>query len=348
MHRTNVTHWLRSATGQLTLSYLAIIMLMSIGFSVVFYNTSSHALGRQLPRPETFGAQRDGRPQDLSDDVAGFGPGMSAFLAQRIAEGRRELLTRLIMLNILALIAGAGLSYYLARRTLEPIEENMEAQSQFVSDASHELRTPLTTLQTTNEVALRRSKLSPSDIQTILQTNIEEVAKLKSLTDSLLHLARQDSDELVLSDVSLQEIAADAMNIVAPLAIQKNITVDDAVPDVVVRVHRAAMAETLVILLDNAIKYSPPGSTVFLTGGDQGRRRCISVRDEGAGIRAADLPRIFERFYRADQSRNKQQVQGYGIGLALAQKIVHQHGGHITARSPVGEGATFTIALPIS
>lgn len=332
----------RSTTMRLALSYLAIIMLMSIGFSVVFYNASSRELGRQLPPA----IMMDDRL--LREDTGGRGRRIDDFLQQRIAEGRRVLLRRLIALNLVALTAGSALSYYLARRTLKPIEDNMEAQAQFVSDASHELRTPLTAMQTMNEVALRRGKLSVSDAKDIIGKNIEEVVKLKALTDGLLKLARHDGAQIPKTAVSLQDIASEAMNRIVALAQSKDISVEDRVSGIKVFGDASGLTQIAVILLDNAVKYSPEGTTIYLTSEKKGKYGLLHIRDEGQGIRPYDLRKIFDRFYRADQSRSKQTVEGHGIGLSLAKKIAEQHDGDITAASTVGKGSTFTLKIPLA
>jgi len=270
------------------------------------------------------------------------------YFERRAAEGRRSITHRLVVLNLTTLVAGGGLSYYLARRTLKPIEDNMEAQSQFVSDASHELRTPLTTLQTSNEVALRNKKLTLDESKALIEQNIDEVAKLQALTDGLLTLARPDSGQIIVDTVSLQDVAGDAMNRVISQAQARAITIDDAVGQVTVLANRQTLAQAVVVLLDNAIKYSPEGSTIYLEGGKRAKRAYVSVCDEGPGIRPYDLRRIFDRFYRADQSRSTQHVWGNGIGLSLAKKLVEQQGGEIRATSTVGKGSIFTIILPLS
>jgi signal transduction histidine kinase len=356
MYIPKIKKFIASTTGRLAGSYLVIIMLMSVGFSIVFYNTSSHALGRQVPPPETYTFQRfDGSTAiGIGGVNTGGLPGQKVtrniddFFQERIAEGRTELIRRLIMLNVLTLVTGGILSYYLARRTLEPIEANMEAQAQFVSDASHELRTPLTALQTTNEVALRRPKISTDEAKKILKDNVEEVVKLKDLTDGLLRLAKQDTHTLRGVPVSLQAVAADALNTIVSAAQAKEITVHDTVPAVKVWGEQPALVQALGILLDNAVKYSPAKTAITVEGGQHGKYGYMRVRDTGGGIAPADMPHIFDRFYRADQSRSKQKVEGYGIGLALAKKIVEQHNGEISADSIGGKGAAFTIHIPLA
>lgn len=370
----------RSATTRLALSYLLIIMLMSIGFSFVFYRTSYHELGRQVPPPairaidqaedqdgpasNNTGATGDNtatstnsavnntaQPYHAPHDEFARDPAVRAFLEKRVAEARHNLLLKLIYLNLAAVVIGGMLSYVLARRTLLPIEANMQAQLQFVSDASHELRTPLTSLKTINEVAIRRPNLSSASAKELFAENVEEISRLQELTDGLLQLARPDSVPLAMAPVSLQEIASDAMNRIIRPAQSKNITVDDTVPSIQVFGNRQALVQVLTILLDNAIKYSPANSTISLSGEQKGKNGIVHIKDTGIGIEPKDLPHIFERFYRADKSRSEQQresASGYGIGLSIAHKIIHRHHGTISVTSELGKGSTFSIQLPLA
>jgi signal transduction histidine kinase len=349
-----------ATTTRLAATYIVIIMLMSIGFSIVFYNASSHQLGRQLPPQSVY--DREGLALQQAFGVPGQNTGSTPqalafhhesiddFLQKRINEGRHALLIRLLWLNALALIGGTALSYYLARRTLAPIEEAMEAQRQFVSDASHELRTPLTALQTTNEVALRKPKLSTKEMHELLQYNVAEAVKLKALSDALLGLLKNEGHAPRLTSVSLQDAVADAMNQIVRLALDKKIAVHDDVPPIAVFAHPLGLSQAITILLDNAVKYSPSGSTIYLSATKKARFAYLQVRDEGIGIKASDLPHIFRRFYRADKSRTSQQMSpsGYGLGLAIAQKIIHSLHGSIDVESTPGSGTTFTIKLPLA
>lgn len=316
-------------------------MLMSIGFSVVFYNTSSHELGRQLPPPSSFGVNRYA-------DFQGSGPRIDDFFEDRISEGRHQLLLKLIFVNITALLVGGIISYSLARRTLEPIEKNMEAQAQFVSDASHELRTPLTVLQTTNEVALRRKNISTAEAKKLLTFNIQEAEKLRNITDNLLRLAKLENDTLDRTSVPATDIVSDALNMVVGSAVAKDIAIEDSVrKDVQVHADKASLTQALTTVIDNAIKYSPVKSIVRVVVTADNHNAYFVIADEGPGISAENLPHIFERFYRADESRNKQQHEGFGIGLSIAKKIIDKHGGEISVISSES-GATFTIKVPLS
>lgn len=335
---------LTSRTGRLTLSYLLIIMVMSIGFSTILYHTSSEQLGRQMP-PD--GYRQNIEPEQLSDRDSSQ-RNLDQFLYTRISEGRHQLIIQFLLINVGALVGGTLLSYLLARRTLEPIEAAMEAQSRFIGDASHELRTPLTAIRTSNEVMLRRKTLGISEAREALASNIEEVGRLQELTDSLLSLAKQEKLTLHTTQTDTSAVLADALNRVVAAAQAKDIAVEDQTKPHIITTDKAKLEQVVVILLDNAIKYSHEHSTVTVTSSKKGKYFSFSVHDTGIGIRATDLPNIFKRFYRADQSRTKNTRSGYGLGLAIADNIVTQLGGEIIAESELGKGSTFTIKLPIS
>lgn len=318
---------------RLTGTYLAIIMAMSVGFSVIFYSVSMRELDR---RPHTISLMDIAPDPDTRltfDD----------YLSNRAEEARTSLLVDLILVNLMALISGGILSYLLAQYTLRPIEENMEAQAQFVSDASHELRTPLTALRTANEVALRDKKLKIADARAVIADNIEDITRLQSLADSMLGLLRDDTAGFQ-ADVSLPDVVSEAMNVVVNQAQAKNISVEDATGDTKLYGNARSLTQLLTILLDNAIKYSPGGSAVHVSSEVQGRSLVLTVKDEGVGMDEEAIKNAFTRFYRAEESRS---TSGYGLGLSIAKKIAEAHHGKIAIESAVGVGSTFTITLPL-
>lgn len=319
-------------------TYLIIIMTMSIVFSVIFYSTAANELDRrprELPSSalSTYQIQNGG---DFRD-----------YLTQRADEGRASLLAELIIINILMLGIGALISYLLAERTLKPIEDNMEAQSQFVSDASHELRTPLTAIRTSNEVALRNKKLTLVEARELLDENVQDVARLQDLTDSMLGLLKDDDKTLLKQDVDLQSALSDAMNAVVPQALAKHITIEDSVAHVTFQGNPQAITQLATILLDNAVKYSPEHATIAVGSQQTTRTVMLIVRDQGIGMDEETIDQIFTRFYRADKARTLQGTKGYGLGLAIAKKIVDAHGGKIHVESVLEQGTTFRVELPI-
>jgi signal transduction histidine kinase len=317
-------------------TYLVIIMTMSVIFSAIFYGTAARELERpprSTPGTGTFMMQN-------TDDLR-------EYLSERAEQGRTSLLGQLVIVNIMMLAVGALISYLLAERTLKPIEENMESQAQFVSDASHELRTPLTAIRTSNEVALRDKKLTIVTARQLIKENIQDVTRLQDLTDSMLGLLKDDDVTLHMQDVDLQRAVSDAMNAVVPQALEKRIKIEDSVAHVVVSGNPQALTQLATILLDNAIKYSSKNSTIVVASTTQQRSVTLSVSDEGIGMDADTREHIFTRFYRADKARTQQGAHGYGLGLSIAQKIVTSHRGKIRVESELDKGSTFYVELPI-
>jgi signal transduction histidine kinase len=327
---------IRSAVFRLSLSYLVIIMSLSIGFSFWLYHISYKELTYDLRRPV------------IEQLTPGGFLNFDEFRTNRLNENQDHLQQSLILLNIGVLILGSVASYALAKRTLKPIEQSMEAQSRFTADASHELRTPLTAMETEIEVALRDKKLSIDQATELLKSNLEEVIKLKALSDSLLTLAYQDNaDEHMFKPVDLAKIAQSATDQLASVAKKKHITIKQVTPKSVVKGDDKTLNELAIILLDNAIKYSEAGQTVRVKTKTRGQWGRLTIEDEGIGIKASDLPHIFERFYRTDPSRSKNAPGGHGLGLSIAQKIVELHAGSITVRSTFGKGTSFIVSIPL-
>ena len=329
----------RSAAVRLTVWYLALIMILSIGTSFALYHVSSSRLEENAKRQVEFFSGLLG-PGNASD--------FAKLRHQQLEEDRAQLKGNLVIFNLLVLIGGGGASYGLARRTLKPIEEVLESQIRFTGDASHELRTPITAIQTENEVALRNPKLSRGEAIELLKSNLAEAAKLRDLSEGLLSLAYTDHDSDYSGEYVVYDIVAKAKDRVAKAAALKKIAI--GVPkkndNLKARGHEQKLVDLVAILLDNAVKYSPPGSKVKVAAKQHGKYAEISVSDQGQGIKKEDLPNVFERFYRADHSRSKQKSGGYGLGLAIAKKIADQHGGSIEVRSAVGKGSVFTARLP--
>ncbi|MBP9826998.1 HAMP domain-containing histidine kinase [Candidatus Saccharibacteria bacterium] len=331
----------QSATQKLTAMYLVIILLISFFFSIIVYQISSREIEAGLVRQEEVLRSVPRYRMMLND------PDVIHERSLRIIEGRTRIIGNLIVLNIIIAAAGGVGSYLLARRTLLPIQEAHEAQVRFTADASHELRTPLATMQTEIEVALRDPKLTLSQSHELLKSNLEELANLQSLSESLLYLAQGKNDQRDFSTLEVSDLLSKAIKRVKSLAHQKGVVVQSA-PKVAAKVRgvESQLIELVVILLDNAIKYSHAGATVNLSAKVYKKTVDIIVGDQGIGIAKADITHIFDRFYRVNTHRSKTQVSGHGLGLAIAQEISEVHGGYIKVMSQFGKGSTFTVSLP--
>lgn len=327
---------------RLALSYLAVIMTLSLAFSVIIYAITSAQLNRPLPPGEH--AQQ---PPELVERQ------FNRRLEQRNRETRGSVIMSLAALNGVMLLVGYWLSLLLARRTLAPIERSIEQQAQFVSDASHELRTPLAALLLVNEVALRKSTLTEKKARQVLSQNVAEIKKLTELSNSLLDLAKSEQTmtepELVNPAALIQEVAAQFM----PAARVKQVTISyqnrGFAHDVSLQAN--AVRQILAILVDNAIKYAPPKNGEVNVIAWVNRKKHVlefTVRDNGPGIAPGDQKHIFERFYRADAARTRTDASGHGLGLAIAKSLADRCGYTIRVKSQPPNGAEFTLVVPCS
>lgn len=323
---------IRSAVLKLTFAYLLIIMALSIAFSITLYRISDGELSRGLRRP----GQAVFRETSMYD--------FDMFREDRLSEGRENLKNNLILLNIITFGAGFAASYLLARKTLEPIAEAMKMQMQFTADASHELRTPLTAMQTEIEVALRDKNLSKEEARELLESNLEEVEKLRQLSDGLLRLAQHNGKKLTNQTTNVAKAVALATEHVEKRAESKQIQINTVMnQDLNIKADSASVSEVISILLDNAIKYSNKQTAITVSAKSDGNFVTLRVADQGMGILARDIPYIFDRFYRADESRAKSNAGGYGLGLSIAKKIVDLNGATIAVEKSSKKGSTFVL-----
>ncbi len=258
---------------------------------------------------------------------------------------------KLLSLRYLYLLFGAVLlmlavawigGNFLADRTIAPLVKTLENQKRFAADASHELRTPLAVLLSSLELLEMQYPKQP-----LLSGMKEEVLGMSALIGDLLELARMDNRQPVVRRETFD------LNLLADWATagvtgQRNVQVinvgGEAVP---IRADKEMIRRLLLILLDNAVKYSPENSLVKVRVTKEDKVCRIEVEDRGIGIDAKDIPHIFERFYRADKTRSRQ-TAGTGLGLAIAMEIVERHGGGIEVISTPGEGSLFVVRLPNS
>ncbi|MGB2626311.1 MAG: ATP-binding protein [Candidatus Acidiferrum sp.] len=234
---------------------------------------------------------------------------------------------------------------------LERIDSSVNRITQFTADASHDLRTPLALIRTNAELALRRTR-TETEYRETLRRILESTEETTNLIEHLLTLARADAgaSQLTFEVVDLEPILARACQQARLLASAKNLyftfeTVDN-VDSYLVHGDATALERLLLTILDNAVKYTPAGGNVTLRAQIDDRTATVEIEDTGMGIPEIDLPRIFDRFYRADQARSRE-IRGSGLGLAIARWIAEMHKGTIEAESKVGEGTRMRIKLPI-
>ncbi len=232
-------------------------------------------------------------------------------------------------------------------RMLSRLEEAFERLRRFTADASHELRTPLTVIQSVGEVALQEN-LDAAAYRDRIGSMLEDVARLSRLVDSLLTLTRADAGALSMcrKEIDAARLAAQAVEDMRPLAEEKgqNLTLSAEGP-LLVRADEATLRLALVNLLDNAIKYTPPSGAIAVKLRVRDNETLIEVTDNGPGIPIEHADRIFDRFYRVDQSRSGQ-AGGAGLGLAIAKWAVEANGGRIELENREAGGSTFRLVLP--
>lgn len=315
-------------------------MSISVVFSVAIYNIASNEVNDRLRQLQT-NIQNAPFPVDVPERL-----NYAALRNAQYEAANQNLAWRLMYANIVILVAGGAGSYFLARRTLRPIEEAHEAQTRFVSDASHELKTPLAVMKMELEVALRDAHLSEQEAREIIESSLEEVNKLSTLSNTLLQLSQFDHTTLEIAPVSLSDTIRYIIKKYDKTG--KRITLS-APKSLVLTANQTSIEELLTILVDNALKYSPKDSVVAVTLAKHDRHAVVTVANSGNGISPEDLPHIFDRFYRADTARTRNnKVDGHGLGLSLAKRIVELHNGELSVSSALKHDTIFTISLPIA
>lgn len=226
------------------------------------------------------------------------------------------------------------------------IEESFETQKRFLADASHDLKTPQSIIKSHCDVSLSKARTSDEYIET-LETIRQNVEKMTGLTNRILKVSELDSDTLILhmEDINLKEIVATIVRTMEPKAGRNNISINICGDSkLMVRGDKSQLTEMFENLIDNAIKYNNKGGSVDIKLSSLGDEAVVSVRDTGIGIAAGKTGRIFDRFYRADESRGV--TEGSGLGLSIAKAIVEGHGGRMEVKSEPGKGSSFTAYLP--
>lgn len=339
--KSQTNNMFTQARFKLTGWYLLIIMTISLSFSAFIYKSVTTEFQRRLANIE--------RRLDLPNRGVPLPPGQERFFIEDFKATRLQILYILIYTNGLILVFSAGAGYFLAGKTLNPIENAMEEQKRFVADASHELKTPLTALITTTEVMLNDKKLNLESAKKALKENLSEAENLKYLTESLLSLAayQQNEGSFPQNKVNIKDIVNKSIKTLGPQARRKNIKITDNSKKIIFNANVEMMQKLLTIILDNAIKYTLKNGKVSISTKKTKKNIVISIKDNGVGIAKKDLDHIFDRFYRADLSRSKSKSHGFGLGLSIAKDIAQLHNGKINVQSEPQKGSTFSIKLPL-
>ena len=252
------------------------------------------------------------------------------------------------LLGMLAVIAAAGICHILAGRAMVPLKEAYEKQRQFAADASHELRTPLAIVMASSEILQNDKSVTSPFLKQVIDDVHDEVKKMAKLVGDLLVVARGDNKALKLkpSKFELSSVIEQTARLMQPLAEQKHIKLAvDAKGKVEIQADEQRIRQLVLILIDNAVKYTQDGGEVRVTyrKAEKGHVS-FAVSDTGIGISPEDQERVFDRFYRVDKARARE-MGGNGLGLAIAQEIVRLHKGRISIASELGKGTMFLVEL---
>jgi signal transduction histidine kinase len=258
------------------------------------------------------------------------------------------IITFLFLIGVGSIAVLIPLSYFLAGKSLQPIKETFEDQKKFIADASHELRTPLTVIQTNLEVLKLKEDEPIKDNLKWLNNISSESETMAKLISDLLLLAQAENQNLSIEKemFDLSSLCQQIVVLMTELANEKEIALSENIePGVHYRGDEERLKQAIRILVDNAIKYTPEGGKVRLCMVQGKRNIAIEVKDTGIGLTEEEKTKIFSRFYRVDDARNRE-TGGVGLGLNIADYIVKKHGGKIKIESVPNEGSTFSIILP--
>lgn len=269
---------------------------------------------------------------------------------------QQNVLDRLILtfigVTLVMLIFIFFISNFLTERSIRPIKEAFDKQKQFISDASHELKTPLAVISANVDVLVNNENAHVEDLDNgkWLQYIKTEVERMSHLTRDLLYLTQMEDAEdhkMMKTTFNLSEKIEQMLLSVEAIAFEKKIELDYVLlPDAEIVGNPEQLSQVIMILLDNAIKYTPENGEIKANLTRTQHHYMLTLANTGEGISPEDLPHVFDRFYRGDKVRSRH-ANSYGLGLAIAKTIIEQHGGKITCESVPGDQTTFTVKLKI-
>lgn len=326
----------KSAVYKLTLWYVAALAVVIVFFSGIFYLAGANRIERATTRQGEILRNSPGGPP-----ANRFTPEINDRRQQILEQEQSQLMSQIILIDIILLLLGGMASYYFAKRTLRPIEESHQAQAEFTANASHQLRTPLAIMQTEIELALKNKSADKKLLATVLESNLEEVERLKSLSKQLLLLNQIDNQALQKEKVNLSKIVESQVQVFRKLT--KNKIVVHSQPETFILGEQSLIHEVIGILIDNSIKYGDSGAITINLKAASGSAK-FEITNSGDPISDYDIERIFERFHRGTQS---EQNSGHGLGLSIARSIIEAHGGTISAESKQSK-TTFRFNLPLA
>jgi len=318
-------------TGLYVLILTAVVVLLSLTLYTIHGNQVHEQRDRDLEQART----------------AVLPPGERGIPEPKLEEYLEALGRSIVLLDVFTIMVAGAFSYWLAGRTLRPIREAIGAEQRFFASAAHDLRTPLAVMKTEIEVALRDPSLSMAEARKTLGSSLEEIDRMAVLAQELLLLGSassrpsggppkepQDLADLVLTTVERLQTRAKALGV--------SLEAGSAAPVLVV-LDPVALERALANVLENSLKFTPPGGSVRVRLDEARTHVDVTVTDTGAGIAAADLPLVTQPFFRADAARS---LPGSGLGLAIVRQILADHKGSLDIISEPGHGTKVRLRFP--
>ncbi|MCI2126482.1 MAG: HAMP domain-containing histidine kinase [Olsenella sp.] len=258
-----------------------------------------------------------------------------------------------VVIVIVAMIALFVIVWILSAWIMKPIQKSWDSQRRFVSDASHELKTPLAVILANTQILLDDPQM-PSETRTWVESTNDEASHMKALVEDLLTLARTDEAQadggakriLALSDVDLSELVDECAMEFDGVAYERGCSIEsDIEPNIHLQADRTQIERAVRTLIDNATKYATKGTVVRVSLKKADKHSVLTVNNASSPMDSEDLEHIFDRFYRSDKARSREETGGFGLGLAICKGIIDAHGGTIAVTSTAQGGTTFTVTL---
>ncbi len=314
---------------------MAIAVVLSVLLSVFLYHIATVELKEGLNQFRALSVNDNDGDEDIN------------LTNHEYDERASQLFIQIVYFNLVVILLSTTGSLFLARRTLKPIQEVHEAQVRFTAHASHELKTPLSAIRADTESVLMMKQPDEVLLKRTLKANLRDVRRMDELANHLLNAARLRSVKPVdLVKLDLKPLARQAIAEIRRTAGFKGARIKLTAASVEVTADPIAIKQVMLSLIENALKYSGNHGSVELNIYRQGKTALMVVSDSGPGFSKQDLPHIFEPFYRS--SSNEADVDGFGLGLSLAQEVVKNSGGSIEAKNAKSGGAEITVKLPVT
>lgn len=330
MNKTNFSAFTKTRIT-LTLWYSLMLFIILVSFSFFIYTLQTQDVTRVVLQRD-YGTHL---PKKLSTTE-------KREIILQINELKKSFIINLILVDDFILLIGGGLSYLLAGKTLKPIQKTMQRQKEFIADASHELRTPLAVIQTASEIALRGKAKTKEDYKKVIDQTYRESSRMARMVEELFLLSRADAENanFQFENFYLDRLVKEIADETKPMFFQKKLRFINIAKDkVIIKGDRNRIKQLVLIILDNAIKFTPEGGTVSIKTG-KSAKPFISIADTGIGIPKADQKKIFYRFFQVDKSRSE---RGEGLGLSIAKSIADSHNAKISVKSALEKGTEFKV-----